>query len=556
MVKRFLKNSTRILFQRQNTILSAATIMMLLILASRILGLIRNRLLAGTFGAGSELDIYNAAFALPDFIADFLITGALTVSFIPIMTSLITKNREKEAEAVASTVLNVALLIFGLIGFIIIIFANSLSSFLFPGFSEDQIKEVVLLTRFIIFSELILIIGSFFASILQSHYRFIIPALAPVAYNLGIIFGIYFFSERFGILGVVFGVILGAFLHVLIQLPLIKRLNFGLKWIIALNNKGVKKIALLSLPRALTIGMEQIKWLINLFLASLLVTGSVTIIKFSVDLQNFPIGLFGITVATAALPALSNEWVRNKQEEFKETFLSSLHQILFLSVPASIILITLRIPVVRLTLGSGKFDWNDTVTTATTLSFFAVSVFAQSATLLIARAFYAMQNSSVPLRVAFTSLILHALVGVSLIFLFSDVSYLAITSSISSLFTFMTLLFILNKEVGGFDKNRLFLPVVKIFLASFIMALLLYLPLHLKFEGTYVIDLIIDTTRTINLLLITLVVTIVGLFVYGVTCWYLKSDELQAYINLFKSFKGLGKAFLVEPKSTETTANP
>ncbi len=526
--------------------------MMILMLASRILGLIRNWVLAGSFGAGKELDIYNAAFVLPDLLANILITGALSVAFIPVFTTLITDRKEKQAWEMASTLINASIFIYLLASFFFIIFAPFFARLLVPGFTHDQQNEVSNLMRMLIFAELFLIVGSFLTSVLQSYHRFIVSAMAPVVYNLGIILGIIWLSPHFGIYGVVVGVIFGAILHLLIQLPIVKGLGFHYQTVLNLKDWSVLKVARLSLPRAAGVGLSQLEWVVSVFLASYLLSGSVTILKFASDLQNFPIGLFGITIATASLPTLSGEWATNNINHFKATFLSSLHQILYLAVPLSVILMVLRIPVVRLALGSsGKFTWEDTVLTAVTLSFFAVGVFAQAGYLLVARAFYAMHDTVTPLRVSVVSLLVHILLSTFFIFQPTvaeefKVASLAISSTITSTIAFLLALFILSKRVGGFDSQRLYLPAAKIFVASIVMGIVLYLPLHIRFYDRYLIDYIIDTTRTLNLFFLTASVGVVGLVVYFLLTWWFKSEELKTFLKLLNKLRGWQKAFKLD----------
>ena len=521
--------------------------MMFLMLASRILGLVRNYFLASTFGAGPPLDAYNAGFVLPDLVSVVLINGALTVALIPIFTTYLTQKGKDEAWNMASSILNLSLLVYLFFGVIIALFPSQLNSIFVPGLEPSTAEKAASVTRMIAISELFLLIGAFLTATLQSYHRFIAPALAPVVYNLGIIFGVVFLSSSFGIVGVGFGVIIGAFAHALLQLLIIRKIGFKYFMNLDLNSKGVKKVIKLAIPRSAGIGLAQLEWTVSIFLASLMAAGSIAILRFAIDLQNLPIALFGATVAVASFPTFSYEWAGNKLDQFKATFLSSLHQILYLAIPVSVLFITLRIPIVRLTLGSGLFDWTDTVATATTLSYFAVGIFAQSGFLLLARAFYAMHDAVTPLKVAVASLILHITVGYYFVYVLDlGVPFLGLTSSVSGIFSFFILLYILDRKLGGFDRKKLLLPVLKIVVASAVMAILLYIPLHFRLNGEYIIDLIIDTTRAINLLFLTSFVSIAGLSVYVVLTWWFKSEELKNYLSLLPDFKNLTKNLSVE----------
>jgi putative peptidoglycan lipid II flippase len=547
MVKRFFRNGTSILFKRQKTLLSAAVIMMFLMMTSRVLGLVRNWFLAGTFGAGSQLDAYNAGFVLPDLIAVVLINGALSVAFIPIFTTYLTQKGKEEAWDMASSVLNLSLIVFFLVGLIIFLFPKELNGLFVPGLDPETAGTAANLTRIIIVGELFLVVGSFMTASLQSYHRFIAPALAPVAYNLGIIFGIVFLSQNLGIYGVGLGVVIGAFSHFLLQLFIIRKLGYQYTLKVDVKNAGLRKVVKLAIPRSIGIGLAQLEWTVSIFLASLLATGSIAILRFSIDIQNLPIALFGATIAVASFPTFSYEWAGNKLEQFKSTFLSSLHQILYLSIPLSVIFIVMRIPIVRLTLGSGLFDWAATVTTATTMSYFAIGIFAQAGFLLISRAFYAMHDTVTPLRIALASLALHVILGYTFIAILSlPVQFLGLTSAISGIFSFFALLLILDRKLGGFDRKKLVLPVVKIVVSAFVMAVFLYVPLHFRIEDKYVIDLIIDTTRAINLLLLTSIVAVSGFAVYGILTWWFKSEELKSFLTLLPDFKKFTKSLAFE----------
>ena len=570
MVRQFFKNSTAILFKRQTTIISAAAIMMVLVLASRILGLVRNRFLAHFFPVAT-LDAYRAAFLLPDFIANVLIVGALSVAFIPIFTTYLNSKNEKEGWRIASSILNISLLFFAVFAFLIFIFAQPINErFIVPGFQSDPEKLILTtnLTRIILLGEFLLIIGSFFTSVLQSFHRFVIPALAPVLYNVGIIAGILWLRPipGLGLAGAAWGVVLGAILHILVQFLLVRRMGFKYKFEFKFKDPGVLKIIKLSLPRAIGLGFGQAENWVSLLLASLLVgggfAGSVAILGFAADIQNFPIGIFAITFATAALPSLSTEWAAGKVEEFKTTFLSTLHQVLYFTVPLSVLFMVLRIPVVRIILGSGVFDWSATVATAVTTSYFAIGIFAQGGLLLLIRAFYALHDAATPLKVAAASLIFHAAVSSLLIFNIArntgvPVAFLGLAASITAIFNFFILLYLLDKKVGGFERTKLFLPAAKIFLSSALMGVLLYLPLHLKFGDKYLIDNIIDTTRVFNLLVLTGLAFTFGLGIYLGLTWWLKSEELRAFSRLLPDVKALQKFLVfeekIEPGNTPTS---
>ena len=533
--------------------------MMFLVLASRILGLVRNRFLAHFFPI-ETLDAYKAAFVVPDFLANILITGVLSVAFIPVFTSYFASRKENEGWRVASSMLNIALLFFAVLAVILFIFAEPINkNLVVPGFSGDpeKLSLTTNLTRVLLAGEFLLIIGGFFTSVLQSFHRFIIPALAPVLYNVGVIGGILWLRPFFGLMGVAWGVVIGAVFHVLIQLVISRRLGFRYKFEFKLKDPGVLRILKLALPRSASIGLAQAEWWVSIFLSSILVSGgfagSVAILGFAADIQNFPVGLFGITFAAAAFPTLSAEWAANRIEDFKNTVLSTFHQVLYLTVPISVLLMVLRIPIVRIMLGSGFFDWPSTVATAVTVSYFAIGIFAQCTFFILIRAFYSLQDATTPLKVAVASLIFHGLISVFFVFWLAEavaipVSLLGLAAALTGIFSTATLLYLLDRKIGGFDKRKLFIPAAKIFASAALMGVLLYIPLHFKLGESYIIDHIIDTTRAFNLLVLTGAATAFGLAVYTCLTWWLKSEELKSFLRLIPDVRKLQKFLVFEEK--------
>jgi putative peptidoglycan lipid II flippase len=237
MVKSFLS----LLATRQNNILSGATILMIAVFASRFLGLIRDRLLVQNFDT-SEAAIFFAAFRLPDLLFQILIFGSLSVAFIPVFAEVLHKEGENEAFKFASSILNLSLLVFGVVVIFSIIFVAPLNSLFVPGFQGEQKILTDQITQIILVAQLIMVVGTFFFGIAHTYQRYIVPALAPIFYNLGIIFGIVFLTKFFGMAGLGMGVVLGALLHVLVQLPLVYSLGFKYNFSFDFFNSGVKDV--------------------------------------------------------------------------------------------------------------------------------------------------------------------------------------------------------------------------------------------------------------------------------------------------------------------------
>lgn len=524
-----VKNLFSLLYSRQTSILSGAAIIATTLMLSKILGLIRDRLLAHVFSP-DKIDIFWAAFRLPDSIFQIVILGALSVAFIPVFTEILENKGRQEAFEMARTVLNVFLAIFLLATVLIFWLAQPIiSNFIARGFTPEKQMQVVMLTRVILFGQVILVLGSFFIGILQSFQRFIIPSLSPVFYNLGIIVGIIFLSKQFGIMGAALGVVLGAILHVLVQLPLIWSLGFRFKIPLKFFHPGVREIIKLMSIRTLGLAAEQINETVGIALATLASIGSVTYLTFAQHLQIVPIGLFGATLAQAALPVLSSEKARGKIEEFKETLLTTLHQILFLTLPATAILIVIRVPVVRLVFGASQFDWKATVLTGATLAFLSIGLAAQAISLLLVRGFYALKDTKTPVVVSLIVVLLNIILSIYFIVVLKfDVWSIGLANSISALLSGVLLFWTLHFKIGRFNLKAVLVPFFKMLMATIIMGVALYIPIKLLDQ------VIFDTTRTVNLLVLTTLSFIFALSIYVVVVWFLKVRELSTYTELFK----------------------
>nr|MBI5455641.1 murein biosynthesis integral membrane protein MurJ [Candidatus Levybacteria bacterium] len=547
MPKEFLKKSINLLLKQQSNIISAAFVIMLTIVFSQVLGLVRQRLLVAIFGASDTLGVYLVSTRLPDFLFQLVIAGALSSAFIPIFSDYLIKDKDKEGHKLASTLLFVSLIIFSLFSIVLFVFANQFSMLVAPGFTAEHINLMANLMRIIIFGEILFIIGSFLSAILQSYNHFFIPGIASALYNLGIILGIVFLSPIVGIYSAAYGVILGALIFVLIQLPFIKNLGFSFKpamSISAIKSSGVLDVFKLIWPRTLSIAVFQLGTIITVTLVSYLQNPgrNYVIFDYAQTLAFAPVVLFGQAIAQAAFPVLSKE--KDRLEDFKITFITSFNQMLYLVLPFSVLFIVLRIPVVRLIYGAAQFDWAATVLTGRTLAFFSISIFAQSLTYLVSRGFYALHDTKIPLTVGSLTTAVMVLISAVFIFIYHfGIESVAFAFSIASVLNFLIMFAILDRKTGGFDKIPLIKTVVKIFLASGFTAFALYIPIKLLDQ------LVFDTTKTINLLLLTGISSFAGLSFYLFLTWLFEVKEASMFILLFKK---IGDWRQVLRKSEET----
>lgn len=518
--------------KKQNTIGSASFVLMTMVLASRVLGLLRDRLLAARF-LPEELGTYFAAFRLPNLVFELLVIGAVTSAFIPVFTRHISQHREGEAMRVASILINVSLVIFILFLIPLLFYTEQISRLFAPGFSEEQIEEMVSFTKIIIIFQIPpLLIGNFLTGILQSYNYFLIPALAPVIYNIGIIISIICLSPVMGLYAPVVGVGIGAVLFMAIHLPLLRSVKYSHAFLFDLKNKGVREVAKLMAPRTLGLAASQVDTTVDLMMASLLGARMVTILNFAQHLQHLPVGLFGATIAQAALPSLSKASIKEDGDEFKKTIIQALHQVLFFVFPASVLFIVLRIPIVRLIFGAARFDWEATVLTSKTLSAFSISLFAQSIVHILARGFYALYNSKTPVAISIATILFNtALSIIFVLVLHMPVWSLGISTSIASILHAVALLYFLNRRVHGFSKRELFLSPIKMGIASLITGIMLYVPLKL-FD-----QLVFDTTRTFGLILLTGTAGSIGLTSYVFFSWVLDVGEVKSFITLLKNMR-------------------
>ncbi len=531
MPRNLLQKSLGILMRRQTNILSAAFIIMLTVILSQILGLIRQRLLVSIFGASDTLGIYLASTRLPDFLFQIIIAGALSSAFIPVFSDYLVKGKEEDAHKMASTLLLWGLFLFSLFSIILFILAPFFLKLfnLGSGFSEGQMILMANLMRVILIGQLLFIIGTFFSTLLQSYNHFFIPGIAAALYNLGIIIGILLFSTAAGIYAAAYGVILGSIIFLGVQIPLVKKIGFSFKPRFALKVPGLLEVAKLMWPRTFSIAVFQLGTLATVALVSFLASSgrNYVIFDYAQTLGFAPVVLFGQTIAQAAFPVLSRE--RGKIEEFKATFTTSFMQILYLVLPVSALLLVLRIPVVRLVFGAGQFDWDATVLTGKALAFFSISIFAQALTNLSWRGFYALHDTKTPLVIGAIGTILMIASGFIFISNYKlGVESIAFAYSLGSFVNLALSMFFLDRKAGGFNKASFIYPFIKIVIATFFTGIALYIPIKLLDQ------LVFDTTRTINLLFLTGISSVIGLTLYLFLTWLLNVKEATTFMLLFR----------------------
>lgn len=490
---------------------------------SKIIGLARDNLFAKIYGAGATLDVYNAAFKIPDFIFNIIVLGALSASFIPVFLDVLEKKGKKEAWQTANSVLNLllaVLVIFVLIGFV---FAPYIvQNIMMPDRPLYQQQETVNLLRVMLVSIIFFGCSNVFSGILNSFRRFLAFSLAPIFYNLGIIFGLLYLSKIFGSIGLAYGVVLGALLHFLIQLPAVLKIGWRYMPIFNFSLPGVKKILRLMPARSIALGIAQLNIFIIAILALKLEEGSLTIWTWADNLQNFPINVLGVSLAMSAFPVFSQAFASKNYEQFKISFSTSFRRVLFLIIPVSIITLLLRAQIVRMVLGSfggGKFDWDATILVAQTLGFFSISMFSQACIPMLARSFFAQQDTKTPVIISLISMIINA---VSAYFLskWLGIYGLALGYSIANLLNMLMLLAALRIKFGNLDDERIVNSVWKIILASLAMGLIIH--------GTkYALSYIVDMHTFIGIFIQSAASVFAGGFIYLSIAVYFRFSEVD-----------------------------
>ncbi len=374
----------------------AAFLLAVSALLSQLLALLRDRLLAFTFGAGSNLDVYYGAFRLPDLIYVSIASFVSVTVLIPFIIEGLNKGDHLGVKKFVDELFTLFTLVMIAVSVIAFLALPFLAPYLAPGFTSEQQAQLVLLARVMLLSPFLLGISNLLGSVTQGLHKFFVYALSPIFYNLGIILGVIFFYPFFGLTGLAWGVALGALLHLGIQLPTLARAGF---WPTPRQPRQwgkIKDIIIISLPRTITLGAHQLSLLALLSLASTLSVGAIAIFNFAWNLQSVPLAIVGVSYSVAAFPALSRLFAQGDREEFLNQIRTAFRHIAFWSMIATVFFVVLRAQVVRVILGSGRFGWTETRLVAAALALFAISVTAQSLVLLFVRGYYAAGRTRVP----------------------------------------------------------------------------------------------------------------------------------------------------------------
>lgn len=562
-----LRKVKKLVFDSQDSIISAAFMIMAMSIAARFLGLVRHRVLLQFF-VPEEMSLFFAAFKLPDLIFEVLTFGALSSAFIPVFSKVYAKN-QSQAWKTASTIVNIGLILFAVVAGIFSLFTYQLYSLIAPGFTPEQTAMVANMARILFAAQGFFVVSYVLTGILESMRRFLVPAIAPLFYNLGIILGTVLFAPQLGLLAPAVGVVLGAAAHLTVQLPFVLRFGFRFGKNLELTPE-VRRIGKLAAPRMVELSVLQMSRVVELALASLIATASYTYYNLAYSVQAIPVGLFGLSLAKAALPTLSVQ--ADDLNKFRKTLLGTLYQILFLVIPLATILIVLRIPIVRLLFGTDIFDWPATVQTGLVLSAFAVGIPFHATVVLLTRAFFALHNTKTPVMVSLTGTGISIISGIIMVVVLGFPTWaLGMAYSFGSITQAVVLFYLLSKEL---NHGTMFAvkPIVKSSTAALFAGVVMFVLIRFFDRYVWIRQLslvsnievlrrlnfetfVIDTRYTVNLFFLTAVTSIIGVLVYLMFSLILKSNELNSIITMIKRKKFVLSAEeeALSPAPTDTT---
>ncbi|MBG93243.1 MAG: murein biosynthesis integral membrane protein MurJ [Chloroflexi bacterium] len=471
-----IQKITSVIKDKNSTILGAAGIVGLGFLGSRILGLLRSIILAEAFGTDPELAAYWVAFRIPDLIFQLIAGATLSAAFIPIFSRVYFESGPIDAWRLASRILNLIALLSFVFATIAFVFAPSLIPLIAPGLGEstgntDLIQQKAIhLTRLMMISPIFFGISGMFSGILQAREKFLATAIAPMIYNLSIILGILFLSEPYGLYGPAWGVAVGSLAHAFIQIPAIYK--SGMQWnaSISIRSKNVLEVLKLMGPRIIGLSASQINLIALLFFASLVSDTAISVITYAYLMMMLPIGLTGMSISTAVFPTLAKQAAAKQFIQLQETIWGSLRAILFIALPTSIALAILAEPLIRLLFEHGAFNTQSTDFVVRPLIFLCIGIFAHAGIEVLSRGFYALENTKTPVAIAITAMLLNIILCYILI---NPLELIGVASAmtISAIFEFIILLWLLNKNIGGLFKKNFLKFIVKLMTSTFFATL-------------------------------------------------------------------------------------
>jgi len=404
-----------------NGVNEAALLLGIFTFVSQLLGLIRDRMLAYMVGPGPTLDIYYAAFRIPDFLYISVASLASVTVLMPFMMSRMnSSDNNKEARSFLNNIFSVYILFMVIISIVVSLFMPYIARYIAPGFTESQLSSLIIVSRIMLLSPIFIGLSNLIGTVTQLFKNFFVFSLTSIFYNVGILFGIIFLYPRFGVYGLAYGVIIGAIMHLSIQIPIVAKHNFLPKFVSRIKWNEIFKVVRSSLPRTFTLSCNSLAFIVLISLASTLKPGSISLFTFAYNLQSVPVGIIGISYSVAAFPVLIRSFTQKNMADFIKHIIGTARQIIFWSMPIITLLIVLRAQIVRVILGSNTFSWSDTRLTAASIALFIISLATQGLVLLFVRGYYAAGNTKKPLIVNVLSSVMVIVFAYLFIYLFNN----------------------------------------------------------------------------------------------------------------------------------------
>ena len=447
----------------------AAGIVMAAFVASRLLGLVRDVVIAAQLGTSDAADAYYAAFRIPDTIFLLIAGGALASAFIPTFADYWVRDDKIEAWRLASGVINLLLVTTGVLAALAALFASPLAWALAPDFGPEKHALTVSLVRVLLICPVIFGVSGLSMGILNAQQQFLLPGLAPSAYNIGIILGAWLLVPRLGPMGVAIGAVVGALLHFLVQLPGLMRCKMRYTPVLSLHDPGVRRVLWLMGPRMFGLAVVQLNFLVETNLASRLGTGAVAALNYAFRVMLLPQGVFAQGVATAAFPTFAEQAARGHKDAMSEALAATLRAIFFVTIPAAVGLLVLRMPLIQAMFERGKFRGSSTEAVALALMFYAPGLVAHSGIEIVTRAFYALHDTRTPVYIGVVAMVANVVLSLSLIGPM-QIAGLALANSIAAFIELVLLLGYIRPRVGGLGGARTWAALGKSGLATAVMA--------------------------------------------------------------------------------------
>jgi len=404
-----------------NGVNEAALLLGIFTFVSQLLGLVRDRMLAYIVGPGPTLDIYYAAFRIPDFLYISVASLASVTVLMPFMMSRMnSSDNNKEARSFLNNIFSVYILFMVIISIVVALLMPYIARYIAPGFTETQLSSLVIVSRIMLLSPIFIGLSNLIGTVTQLFKNFFVFSLTSIFYNIGILSGIIFLYPRFGVYGLAYGVIIGAVMHLSIQIPIVAKHNFLPKFISKIKWNEIFKVVKSSLPRTFTLSCNSLAFIVLISLASTLKPGSISLFTFAYNLQSVPVGIIGISYSVAAFPVLIRSFTEKNMDDFIKHIIGTARQIIFWSMPIITLLIVLRAQIVRVILGSNTFSWSDTRLTAASIALFIISLATQGLVLLFVRGYYAAGNTKKPLIVNVLSSVMVIVFAYLFVYIFNN----------------------------------------------------------------------------------------------------------------------------------------